>query len=341
MSGAQGFRWADGQVATRGPRLPSQASPEGEPATAWSPVVAACAGIALGTLAVPLPVLPMTLGALLLSTIYKQFVGLVAFYCAIVAWWTFLPSLFAPVVHGEGIAWYEIGDMFRAMLFGAGLLASAGFYAAGRSFRIRREPTVVRWPTLVAAAASLALLLGTIGLAAPAGASFGFTLPQGWSGAMTGNSYYGRSAGPCTDYEAVDGSPSSLSTDAAVPVLCVEVAAFNASSNQGSAQAGDKATSPPKAEQCYELEDLGGGPTFGQYTWTLLRTPAQPPIPGAYEKVLLGPEGETLYGLGLERTRLVGPALEDMCYLISLTVPKDSQISEADANNLLSTFRFR
>jgi hypothetical protein len=30
-----------------------------------------------------------------------------------------------------------------------------------------------------------------------------------------------------------------------------------------------------------------------------------------------------------------------MCYLISLTVPKDSHFSEADANNILSTFRFR
>jgi hypothetical protein len=283
----------------------------------------------------------MTLGAFLLSALYKQFVGLVAFYCAIVAWWTIVPSLFAPVVHGEGVAWYEIGDAIRAILFGAGFLASAGFYAAGRLFRVRRELTVVRWPTIVAAAACLALLFGTIGLAAPARASFSFTLPRGWSDALIVSPYYGTSDEPCTDYKAVDGSRSGLSTNATMPVLCVEVASSSAASDQSSGEAADQAAPAPRSELCYGLENLGGGPSFGLYTWSLQSTPAQPPIPGAYEQVLTGPEGETLYGLGLERTRLVGPALEDMCYLISLTVPKDSHFSEADANNILSTFRFR
>ena len=157
-----------------------------------------------------------------------------------------------------------------------------------------------------------------------------------WSLVANRNSYRIMSDAPCQNYEAVDGPPSSLDGRSTIPVLCVEVAASSPSSSQG-----PQTPSPSKAERCYEVDNLGGGPPIGLYTWALQSTPARPPIPGAFEKVLRGPDGQTVYGLGLDRSRLVGPASEDMCYLISLTVPKDSQISEADANSLLASFQFR
>jgi hypothetical protein len=85
----------------------------------------------------------------------------------------------------------------------------------------------------------------------------------------------------------------------------------------------------------------GDGHEGAMSDWTLQSTPATPAISGAYEEVRADKRGNLIYGFGLERWRFVGPFSEHLCYVIALTVPHGSAMSEADANAILSTFGFR
>ncbi len=67
------------------------------------------------------------------------------------------------------------------------------------------------------------------------------------------------------------------------------------------------------------------------------------PVGTARAEVLADPRepGAVVYGYGIARTRLVGLLPEAMCYILAITVPAGSPITDADARTIAASFRFR
>ena len=60
----------------------------------------------------------------------------------------------------------------------------------------------------------------------------------------------------------------------------------------------------------------------------------------AYRVVRAGPDGSVMVGYAMARDRFVGVVLERVCYLLVVTIPAGSDLTEADAARIADGFRF-
>jgi hypothetical protein len=63
------------------------------------------------------------------------------------------------------------------------------------------------------------------------------------------------------------------------------------------------------------------------------------PAGQALELVRLPDDGTRLYSWSLSRTRIAGALPLDLCYILVVTVPPDSNMTEADATAIVSSIR--
>jgi hypothetical protein len=63
---------------------------------------------------------------------------------------------------------------------------------------------------------------------------------------------------------------------------------------------------------------------------------------GGYREVRTAdPAGTTLTAVAFSRVRTIGLIREPLCYALVITLPADSAVTEADAAEILASFRFR
>jgi hypothetical protein len=309
------------------------------------------AGLILGTTVVWLlataanwiAIVWLSAGSFLLSSIYRRVVGLGGLALALFFWMEATASRLA--VDGPmpaGSIGPTLGDAAAIFLVLVACLVAAAAYLAclpfrGRTTRLSTWRPLPRLTVATGLVAAAALCVSMISIA-PAGASFGVTLPSGWSSITRIHSKYAW-ADPiyCDSYMAWLGTEVLTGSDPAVPsqpTLCAAVVDYPYDLIQPyGAYSGSHA--------CYYVMANGDGSEGALSDWPLQSTPTKPAISGAYEEVRSDKLGNRIYGFGLERWRFVGPFSEHLCYVVALTVPHGSGMSEAEANTILSTFSFR
>jgi hypothetical protein len=199
---------------------------------------AALAGLSAGTLAVMAfgtagigaGLLVLFAGTIFVSALYPRWTGLVGVVAALFSWYSIIAPSLAPPPQGE-YTFLLAGFPFDVFVLAC--LVAAVAYPIGLPFRLEPIWKPTRWPTIVAALASVSALVVALIVAppAPAGSSFSITLPPGWSGHSTGDGS-GHRPFYCQDYVAVhatgmsdDAIARDLSTDPppTTPWICATV----------------------------------------------------------------------------------------------------------------------
>lgn len=258
----------------------------------------------------------------LASAMCRRVAALLGVVASLAGWlllWQNTPA--APVVEGSGF------DM-TMIVFVGGCIIAAISYGIGIPFRVGQTP---RQLELATAAAGLvaALMFGVaavVFVAVPAGLSFDLTVPSGWTVVSQGTTYQHGPVQFGYDYTAVFGADRAPSLDAVtVPVIGVSVVGGPAD-----VYAGDLSGS------CVEPFSYGGllGGTSDP-------VPANNPLPSSRELVFRNAAGAKAFDFTLARMRMVGVLPEHLCYLVAVTLPAETSISESDVLAIVSTFRFR
>jgi hypothetical protein len=275
-------------------------------------------------------VVPLIGCSIAISAFYKRTSCLLGVYLAILCWWMILPPMLAPTEQGES-PFLGLADAIRTMFLVVGLLLAAAGHAVGAWLRPSRDWLPLRWIAIAGGLASVAFVVVTLAFVTPARSSFEVTLPSGWT---TLSETTGRYLPYCRDFAAVEGSVDFLEEEPTVPALCGVAEKLTRLPDETDANVGD-------AEWCYHVFDHEGPTVDPLDQWSQRASPPSPAISGAHEEIRVSQSGTVVYGLGLERTREVGPTQEQVCYVVVVTVPKGWPMTEADVNGILSTFRFR
>ena len=307
-------------------------------------------GLTVGTLAVWLfpfgdgwpSQIVLVVGGAVLGALFRQWVGLAGVGLALFLWLQTLWPRFGidgPEPAGSsfnlGVLWFYFVLVFGVFVAATAYSASLVFRRLTAQLSGRRPIRLLGMATGLVSAA--AIFVATVSIA-PADASFGFTLPAGWSSVEPAHSAY-ISIAPvyCNDYVAGTGlgvlagnGPEPFT----VPTLCATVVKFPY-------QLLDPYGSYTGSQACYYVLGNAGGGEGAMSDWVERSKPSSPPIAGSYEEVRASPQGGVIYGFGLERWRRVGPFPEHLCYVVALTVPNGSSLSPAEANAILGTFSFR
>ena len=313
-------------------------------------IAAFLAGVTVGTVVVWLTpasqgwvaLIGLLVGGALLGAVFRQWVGLIGVGLALFLWIEALQPRFGvdgPMPAGSS---FDLGDFYLYVALVFGVLAATVADGAGLAFRrvtMRLSGwQPMRWLAIVSGLLSVAAICVSMVAIAPADASFRFTLPEGWSSVVPARSAY-VSTSPlyCNSYAAGIGigvlagaGPESFT----VPTLCATVVKFPYQLLEPySGYTGSRA--------CYYVLANGGAGEGAMTDWALQMTPPSSPIAGSYEEVRAAPQGDVIYGFGLERWRTLGPFSEHLCYVVALTVPGRISMNQAEANAILSTFSLR
>ena len=296
-------------------------------------VVAGLAGLAVGAVTVfsigvvTLEVASVVLfvAALTASALTKRFTSVVT---ASLVLWAFsaviTPRLAPPTDWGEA-PYAGVADMLRGALVVGGWLLAAFAHACGILFRFPGDKPNARRFVIAAGLVSAIVLIATLIVVPPLPATSSFVMspPAGWTTRVSttdGTETWDYPPDYCRNYAATLGTddpfaPASnvlenASHTLALPTACVAVVkGWPDDSQNGDDEPGIA---------CYHGLDTHWA-YHPMYQWTTRETPSSPPIAGAHEEIRVGPQGDTIYGLGIDRVRSVGPILERVCYIVSLT----------------------
>lgn len=320
------------------------------PDSPWQKVSSVFAGITIGTVVVWLTPAPdsrlapagLLVGGLVLGAVFRQWVGLAGLGLSLFLWMQAIETRFGvqgPMPAGNGL---YLGVLVVVLTLLFSVLLAAGAYVVGlvlRRFTVRASGWLpLHWLAVSCGLISAVAICASTVSIAPADASFGFTLPAGWTSVLRVHSKY-EWTDPiyCDSYSAGTGVGVLAGSGPAgftVPTLCATVVEYN-----------DDIVEPyvgySGSHACYYVLADFDGDEGAMNQWNLESTPSAPPIAGSYEEVRVGPKGDVIYGFGLERWRSVGPFPEHLCYVVALTVPPGSSIGEAGADAILSTFSLR
>lgn len=321
--------WVDGSVAQR--------------------ICSMLVGLTVGTLVVWLlpfgdgwpSLIVLVVGGALLGALFRRRIGLAGLGLGLFLWLQALwPRFGIDGPEPAGSSFY-LGVLWFYLVLAFGVLVAAIAYAVSlvlRGLTAHLSGRPIRLLGMTAGLMSAAAIVAAAASVAPADASFGFTLPAGWSSVEPAHSaYFSTAPSYCNDYVADSGlgvlagnGPEPFT----VPTLCAAVVKFPYGLL-------DPYGSYTGSQACYYVLGNGGGGEGAMSDWVERSKPSSPPIAGSYEEVRAGPKGDVIYGFGLERWRDVGPFPEHLCYVIALTVPVGSSLSPAAANAILGTFSFR
>lgn len=162
----------------------------------------------------------------------------------------------------------------------------------------------------------------------PADGSFTIDTPSGWSTYQVDDVFAGMPEVGST-YRAAQGDVGDLSLplEPTVPMLGVSVLRQRLG-NSGTY--GDY-----NSYACFRVAD-----TWGQPSALYLDRGAdiEAPLPDAYATVVTSSSGARYYAMALSRTRWMGLIPERLCYLVVVTVPKNSTLDLAAVQSILSSF---
>jgi hypothetical protein len=163
----------------------------------------------------------------------------------------------------------------------------------------------------------------------PADASYRIDTPSGWS-TFRVNDTLAEIPEVGATYRAAQGDVGDFSLPVVpkVPMLGVSVLRQ---------RLGDSGTYDDyNSYDCFRVADtwglqsalyLGGGADM------------EAPLPGAYATVVTSSSGARYYAMAVSRTRWMSLTPERLCYLVVVTVPKDSNLGLAAVQSILSSFR--
>jgi hypothetical protein len=270
--------------------------------------------------------LALFVGGIAFGIAYRSALTLVGELASVWCWSALQGSL-APHVPSETFGGFEL-----AMAFIGGLALAMAAYVVSLLFRLRPRPKVGRRPGLVLGLISVIVFGSSVVVVAatPYGSSFTIETPAGWAPHSVSVDW---NVGPeygTTFRASVSGIETPLdSTGPLVPMLGVSVLRR---------EFGDYATS-----DCLMILDTWGGPSSWLYSGINQRedTSLSPAISGAHEVLVKTPAGDRIYALDISRNRMVGFVPENLCYLVVISLPADSMMTEAQVNDIFATFRFR
>jgi len=310
--------------------------PSGE-GRGWRFVAALAAGCFVGTVAallwaqssyedLSLGLEAILVGGIAFGIAYRSALTLVGELASVWCWSALQGSL-APHVPSETPGGFEL-----AMAFIGGLGLAMAAYVVSLLFRLRPRPKIGRRPGLVLGLVSVIVFASSVVVVAttPYGSSFTIETPPGWATYSVSVDY---TVGPeygTTFRASVSGieTPQNSSGPLA-PMLGVSVLRR---------EFGNYADS-----DCLRILDSWGGPASWLYTGYNEHkdTSLSPAVSGAAEVLVRTAAGDRIYGLGVSRNRMVGFVPENLCYLVVVSLPADSMLTEAQVNDIFATFRLR
>jgi hypothetical protein len=270
-------------------------------------------------------------GALFAGIVYRRnrLPAYLGFAAAGTAFWVLGMALYP--FQCRAMEYCGVGDVLVPLLYVGLLLLAAvavalpGFLAPGTlpfDRLLRRSAATVGVIALAFAALTAGLTVVQL-----AQGPFQVSLPAGWN--VVDPRYAQRDTEYGEDYTAALGSvrPFELNPPT-VPVLGITVVRAGLAEH-------------PTASEC--LRSAYGWPSSMSRLYAVpIAQSGEVTLPGgaAYRAVQLPDDGSRLYSWSLARSRLVGALPLDLCYILVVTVPPDSEMTEADATALVSLIRF-
>ena len=256
---------------------------------------------------------------------------LVGELAALWCWWNLQGSL-APSPSGEGFGGSEVT---LAMAFVAAFGFAFVAYLVSLLLRRGLHPKPKSRLGLVFGLVAVIVFAGSelVAASTPYGSSFAIDTPPGWAPYPLSVSYMVAPEYGLTFRASVSGieTPEN-SSGPTVPMLGASVVGQPLGE-------GD----PHSAGACLEILDDAFGPSSWVYTGLRgsIHTSLSPAVSGGDEVLVKTAGGDRIYGLGISRTRMIGLVPERLCYLLVVSVPADSTLTNAQVNGILSTFRLR
>ncbi len=272
----------------------------------------------------------LLVGGAFLSVAYRSATVWLAECGALYCWW-WLQGQLAPFPPSECSFLFCSGGMMVVFHIFGTLAAIAGYLISIVCRLLKRPPIGPRAGLGLGLVASLVLVSsGAIVLVSPSKSSYAIDLPAGWAPYSAAITWLGTPESGTVYRAAASPVPArtGLYERPPVPMLGVSVVR----QDLGLA----RAYTP---SECLDaLDTWGGGPS-----WLYRGTPVDPSpalkVPGAV--TVRTADGDRIYGLGVPRTRWVGLVPEKLCYLVVVSVPAASTMSDAEVGVILSSFRLR